>query len=70
MKFDKLIKFKYDTQFMKLMIFKIFNRMDASLKELSNLVKEVRPDARKKGTIFKFQTVFFHNMAQRFKFVI
>jgi len=45
----------------------IYTWMDASLKELSNLVKEVRPDARKKGTIFKFQTVFFHNMAQRFK---
>jgi len=32
--------------------------MDASLKELTSLVKEVRPDARKKGTIFKFATVW------------
>ena len=33
-------------------------RMDATLKELTGLVKEVRPDARRKGTVFKFATVF------------
>nr|CAB3265857.1 histone deacetylase complex subunit SAP18-like [Phallusia mammillata] len=32
--------------------------MDATLKELTSLVKEVRPDARRKGTTFKFATVF------------
>ena len=28
--------------------------MDASLKEITNLVKEVHPESRKKGTIFDF----------------
>ncbi|CAK8672369.1 histone deacetylase complex subunit SAP18-like [Clavelina lepadiformis] len=36
----------------------IYTWMDASLKELTSLVKEVRPDARKKGTVFKFAVVF------------
>ena len=36
----------------------MFRRKDASLKELMNLVKEVNPDARKKGTYFDFATVF------------
>jgi len=36
----------------------IYTWMDASLKELTSLVKEVRPDSRKKGTIFKFATVW------------
>lgn len=36
----------------------IYTWMDASLKELTSLVKEVRPDARKKGTMFKFATVY------------
>lgn len=32
--------------------------MDATLKELSGLVKEVNPDARRKGTFFDFATVY------------
>ena len=32
--------------------------MDATLKELTSLVKEVYPDARKKGTHFSFAIVF------------
>ena len=41
-----------------LIIYRVSDRMDASLKELTSLVKEVRPDARKNGTIFKFATVW------------
>ncbi|MEJ1280355.1 Sin3-associated polypeptide 18B [Cricetulus griseus] len=33
-------------------------RMDATLKELTSLVKEVYPEARKKGTHFNFAIVF------------
>nr|DBA32664.1 TPA: hypothetical protein GDO54_000439 [Pyxicephalus adspersus] len=36
----------------------IFNRMDATLKELTSLVKEVYPEARKKGTHFSFAIVY------------
>lgn len=32
--------------------------MDATLKELTSLVKEVNPDARRKGTIFDFAVVY------------
>lgn len=32
--------------------------MDATLKELTSLVKEVNPDARRKGTYFDFGLVF------------
>lgn len=32
--------------------------MDATLKELTSLVKEVYPEARKKGTHFNFAIVF------------
>lgn len=38
-------------------LFKNF-RMDATLKELTSLVKEVYPEARKKGTHFNFAIVF------------
>lgn len=34
------------------------NRMDATLKELTSLVKEVYPEARKKGTHFGFAIVY------------
>ncbi|XP_027740861.1 histone deacetylase complex subunit SAP18 [Empidonax traillii] len=34
------------------------SRMDATLKELTSLVKEVYPEARKKGTHFNFAIVF------------
>lgn len=33
-------------------------RMDATLKELTSLVKEVNPDARRKGTFFDFAQVY------------
>lgn len=33
-------------------------RMDATLKELTSLVKEVYPEARKKGTHFGFAIVY------------
>ena len=33
-------------------------RKDATLKELMSLVKEVNPDARRKGTVFDFAIVF------------
>lgn len=33
-------------------------RMDATLKELTSLVKEVYPEARKKGTHFSFNVVY------------
>ncbi|ELT98848.1 hypothetical protein CAPTEDRAFT_221388 [Capitella teleta] len=36
----------------------IYTWMDASLKELTNLVKEVNADARRKGTFFDFSVVF------------
>ena len=35
----------------------LINRMDASLKELTSLVKEVNADARRKGTFFDFAIV-------------
>lgn len=36
----------------------IYTWMDATLKELTSLVKEVNPDARRKGTYFDFALVF------------
>ena len=36
----------------------IYTWMDATLKELSSLVKEVNPDARKKGTFFDVAVVY------------
>lgn len=39
-------------------IFRLSCRKDATLKELMNLVKEVNPKARRKGTFFDFATVF------------
>ncbi|KAJ3584613.1 hypothetical protein NHX12_015108 [Muraenolepis orangiensis] len=36
----------------------IYTWMDATLKELTSLVKEVYPEARKKGTHFSFAVVF------------
>ena len=36
-------------------------RKDATLKELMSLVKEVNPDARRKGTVFDFAIVFPDN---------
>ncbi|NXJ13493.1 SAP18 deacetylase, partial [Odontophorus gujanensis] len=39
-------------------LFVCLTRMDATLKELTSLVKEVYPEARKKGTHFNFAIVF------------
>ncbi|XP_077977157.1 histone deacetylase complex subunit SAP18-like [Glandiceps talaboti] len=36
----------------------IYTWMDATLKELSSLVKEVNPDARRRGTLFDFAAVY------------
>ncbi|XP_041352505.1 histone deacetylase complex subunit SAP18-like [Gigantopelta aegis] len=36
----------------------IYTWLDATLKELTNLVKEVNPDARRKGTFFDFAIVY------------
>ncbi|UYV71377.1 SAP18 [Cordylochernes scorpioides] len=36
----------------------IYTWMDATLKELTSLVKEVSPDARRKGTYFDFALVY------------
>lgn len=33
-------------------------RMDATLREITSLVKEVNPEARRKGTYFDFSLVF------------
>lgn len=42
-------------------------RMDATLRELATLVKEVNPDARRKGTYIDFNVVFPH--AQQGKYL-
>jgi histone deacetylase complex subunit SAP18 len=34
------------------------HRMDATLREITSLVKEVNPEARRKGTYFDFSLVF------------
>ncbi|RWS08744.1 Histone deacetylase complex subunit SAP18-like protein [Dinothrombium tinctorium] len=36
----------------------IYTWMDANLRELTNLVKEVNPEARRKGTLFDFALVY------------
>ncbi|PVD28264.1 hypothetical protein C0Q70_10851 [Pomacea canaliculata] len=36
----------------------MFMGMDATLKELTSLVKEVNPDARRRGTFFDFAIVY------------
>ena len=41
--------------------------MDATLKEISSLVKEVNPEARRKGTYFDFATVFPDARSQRYR---
>lgn len=35
----------------------LYLRMDATLREITSLMKEVNPDARRKGTIFDFSLV-------------
>lgn len=34
------------------------SRMDATLRELGNLVLEVNPDTRRRGTVFEFRLVY------------
>ncbi|XP_028319065.1 histone deacetylase complex subunit SAP18 [Gouania willdenowi] len=45
----------------------IYTWMDATLKELTGLVKEVYPDARKKGTMFNFAIVFPDNRSKMYR---
>ena len=39
-------------------VFQIYTWMDASLKELTALIRDVNPDTRRKGTYFDFALVF------------
>lgn len=45
----------------------IYTWPDATLKELTNLVKEVNPDARRKGTIFDFALIFPETHSNAFR---
>ncbi|KAL3882282.1 hypothetical protein ACJMK2_028644 [Sinanodonta woodiana] len=45
----------------------IYTWMDATLKELTSLVKEVNPDARRKGTFFDFAVVFPDSRTQTYR---
>lgn len=45
----------------------IYTWLDASLKELSGLVKEVNADARRPGTVFEFAKVFPRNDDPNFR---
>lgn len=45
-------------------------RMDATLKELTSLVKEVYPEARKKGTHFSFNIVYPDPRGKMYRFVL
>jgi len=45
----------------------VYTWMDASLKEITNLVKEVHPESRKKGTIFDFAICYQDNRMQRYR---
>jgi len=45
----------------------VYTWMDASLKEITNLVKEVHPESRKKGTIFDFAICYQDNRLQRYR---
>lgn len=49
---------KRESTLTKLTLILFFSRMDATLKELTSLVKEVYPEARKKGTHFNFAIVY------------
>lgn len=44
-----------------------FFRQDATLKELTGLVKEVNPDARRKGTFFDFAIVYPDPRSQQYR---
>ncbi|XP_072018972.1 histone deacetylase complex subunit SAP18-like [Amphiura filiformis] len=45
----------------------IYTWMDATLKEISSLVKEVNPEARRKGTYFDFALVFPDGRSGRYR---
>lgn len=47
----------------------VCRRMDATLKELTSLVKEVYPEARKKGTHFSFAIVYPDPRGKMYKYV-
>lgn len=42
--------------------------MDATLREITSLVKEVNPEARRKGTMFDFSLVFPNPQGPGFRF--
>lgn len=42
--------------------------MDATLREITSLVKEVNPEARRKGTMFDFSIVYPNPVTQGFRF--
>lgn len=42
--------------------------MDATLRELTSLVKEVNPEARRKGTTFDFSLVFPNPVTSGYRF--
>uniref|UniRef100_A0A914WNN5 18 kDa Sin3-associated polypeptide n=1 Tax=Plectus sambesii TaxID=2011161 RepID=A0A914WNN5_9BILA len=44
----------------------IYTWMDCSLRELMTLVKEVNPDARRRGTLFEFAVVSPDRMSSRY----
>lgn len=46
----------------------IYTWMDATLEELSSLVKEVHPEAKKKGTTFDFRLVFPNSRSNQYDF--
>lgn len=45
----------------------IYTWLDATLKELTSLVKEVNPDARKKGTFFDFAIIYPDNRTPTYR---
>ncbi|CAF1242388.1 unnamed protein product, partial [Didymodactylos carnosus] len=45
----------------------IYTWMDATLSELTSLIKEVNPDARRKGTQFSFSIVYPEEHYQRYR---
>lgn len=52
------VQFDVHVEFGRSLILFVPFRMDATLKELTSLVKEVYPEARKKGTHFSFNVVY------------
>ena len=52
----------------------VYTWMDATLKEITNLVKEVHPESRKKGMIFDFaicyQVINFQAKSQAEKYIL